>query len=185
MTTINSIANLLVNCGLTETEAFEMAEHEYNTAPTYTELAEMDAEEIERRASEEYDDWGYDYEEYEPVEDLYLDTVLRDLEDGVNVLIYLNSARVVFCCTDTEPLVLQDSIGNHTARNWRDGLNLIQTHHALDGRYNDTKYIVRALVKSDNKNVKVYLDVNRDTNDTVHELEYAGNLYARKSAFNY
>lgn len=180
MTTINSIANLLVNCGLSETEAFEMAEHEFNVVPTYEELPEYTP------WDDDYDDWGCDdYEEYEPVEDLYLDTVLRDLEDSVNVLIYLNSARVVFCGTDTEPLVLQDSIGNHTARNWRDGLDLIHTHHALDGHFGETKYIVRALVKSDDKNVKVYLDVNRDTNDTVHELEYAGNLYARKSAFNY
>ena len=101
------------------------------------------------------------------------------------MLIYLNSARVVFCGTDVQPLVLQDSIGNYTARNWRDGLSLIQTHHALDGHYGETRYIVRALVKSDDKNVKVYLDANRDTNDTVHELEYAGNLYARKSAFGY
>ena len=44
MTTINLIANLLVNCGLNETEAFEMAEHDFNTAPTYAELAQMDAE---------------------------------------------------------------------------------------------------------------------------------------------
>ena len=42
MTTINSIANLLVNCGLSEAEAFEMAEHEYNTVLTYAELAYED-----------------------------------------------------------------------------------------------------------------------------------------------
>lgn len=183
MTTINSIANLLVNCGLSEVEAFEMAEHEYNIVPTYEELPE-------------YEDWGDDYwddyddisERYgsvETVEELYLDAVLRDLEDNTNVLIYLNSAHVVFGCADTAPILIQDSIGNHTARNWRDGLNLIGMHHMLDGRFSDTKYIVRAVVKTDDKNIKVYLDANRDTNDTVHELEFAGNLYARKNAFGY
>ena len=183
MTTINTIANLLVTeCGLSEVEAFEMAEHEFNIVPTYEELPEYDWDD-EDDYWDDYDDISERYGSVEPVEVLYLDTVLRDLEDSTNVLIYLNSARVVFGCADTAPILIQDSIGNHTARNWRDGLNLIHTHHALDGHHSETMYVVRAVVKTDDKNVKVYLDANRDTNDTVHELEFAGNLYARKNSY--
>lgn len=74
MTTINSIANLLVNCGLSEAEAFEMAEHEFNTAPTYAELAYED----EHR----YDYW----DDYEDIDDRFyseqLDNYFREYIQG-------------------------------------------------------------------------------------------------------
>ena len=74
MTTINSIANLLVNCGLSETEAFEMAEHEFNTAPTYAELAYED--------EHMYDYW----DDYEDISDRFyseqLDNYFRNYIQG-------------------------------------------------------------------------------------------------------
>ena len=188
MTTINSIANLLVNCGLTEAEAFEMAEHEYNVAPTYTELAQMDAEALERLASEDYDDWG-DYDDWDDFEDepavIYLDEVLNGLDKDVNVVIYLNSARIIYGGMGVAPILTQDCIGNHTARNWCDALSLIHTHHCLDGHFAETQYRVLSIVHGDNNTVSVYLDATRDDNSTVHGFEYAGNLYAHKNAFRY
>lgn len=186
MTTINSIIDMLVKSGLNEAEASEMAEHEFNTAPTYAELAEMDAEYANRYYEEEYDwgDYGYDYDE--PVEEssiTYLDDVLSELDKNTDVKIFLNSANIIYGGFGVAPVVLQDCIGNHKACNWSDALHLIHMHHMLDAQYSDTMYRVLSVVREDANTVSIYLDATREDNGTVHGLEYAGNLYASRWAY--
>lgn len=185
MTNLNLIANLLVNCGLSETEAFEMAEHDFNTAPTYTELAEMDAEYANRYYEEDYDwgDYDYDYEHVEESPVVYLDDALNGLDKNTDVKIFLNNANIIYGGFGVAPVVLQECIGNHKACNWSDALHLIHMHHMLDAQYSDTMYRVLSVVREDSNTVSIYLDATREDNSTVHGLEYAGNLYASRWAY--
>ena len=78
MTTINSIANLLVTaCGLSEAEAFEMAEHEFNTVLTYAELAYED---------EHMNDYADCWDDYDDISDRFyseqLDNYFREYIQG-------------------------------------------------------------------------------------------------------
>ena len=180
MTTINSIANLLVNSGLSEAEAFEMAEHDFNTAPTYAELAQADAE-YEEYCNCGWDDYDDIYDDYSPFEDdfdesVYLDDVLAGLDENTNVIIFLNSARIFYGGFGVAPHVMQECIGNHYAHNWVEALNLVHLNHALDAQYNDTMYKVLSVVEGQDNTVSVYLDATYESNHTVHELDYAGNL---------
>ena len=70
MTTINLIANLLVNCGLNEAEAFEYAEYENTQAEmsyiNYTEEDKRDAEEAAYWAMVEREEREYYERNYKP-----------------------------------------------------------------------------------------------------------------------
>ena len=184
MTTINSIIDMLVKSGLNEVEASEMAEHEFNTAPTYAELAEMDAERMSWIYEEADGDLDFDdYESFEEPKVIYLDDVLSELDKNTDVKIFLNSANIIYGGFGVAPVVLQDCIGNHKACNWSDALHLIHMHHMLDAQYSDTMYRVLSVVREDANTVSIYLDATREDNGTVHGLEYAGNLYASRWAY--
>ena len=119
MTTINSIANLLVNCGLSEAEAFEMAEHDFNIVPTYEELPEYDFDD-----SEDYwDDWeikAMEREMYaqEVASREYLEDLIAHLDAKQDVCVMLSSAHAYFTDNESAPMWLTDSLGNYKAVTW-------------------------------------------------------------------
>lgn len=122
MTTINSIANLLVTaCGLSESEAFEMAEHEFNVVPTYEELPEYD---YDYDDSEDYwDDWeikAMEREMYakEVASREYLEDLMAHLDACQDVCVQLSSAHAYFSDNESAPMWLNDCLGNYKAINW-------------------------------------------------------------------
>lgn len=168
MTTINSIANLLVNCGLSEAEAFEMAEHDFNIVPTYEELPEYDWDD----SWADNDDWELDRYEWDcaPVE--YLEDVLARLDCDRNVMVMLNSVSLWFTDRESAPILHNDCCGNHHTINWVE--SIFSNGFAR-------KFAVLSVV-DEGDTVKIYIDAKQGDEGT-DELGWGANRHALASLF--
>lgn len=99
----------------------------------------------------------------------YLEDFLKNLHGRHNVLIYCSSAWALFTDSNTKPIMINDTLGNHYVDNW---LSAIASDTSLQ-----KKFIIGSTVAKNLVTTEIYI-LNKGDDPLAQRLSYKANNIA-------